>query len=109
MENEALLIRLLQLDYQQWEKVSRFDGVIDFSYFDVDLLDLVLDAVGLPRDNTVEQIDQYGYETGMDHPQTFCRDYWTDQFRERVQNGTPDECVAYLSWVRKSYAEFRQK
>ncbi|PAP75082.1 hypothetical protein [Rubrivirga marina] len=109
MTSETLLIRLLQLDHQQWAKVGKFHPDIDFSYFDVNLLDLVLDAIGLPQDNTVEQADKYGPETGFDHADTFCRDYWTTQFRDRVQDGTPDECAAYISWVRKSYAEFLGK
>lgn len=102
---DALLIKLLHLQFQQDQKMREFGSKLDFSYFNIELIEPVLDEIGLPRDNTVDQDKKYGYLDYVDHPDTFCRDYWSGSFSEHVENGTPDECAAFISWVRKSYQE----
>ena len=103
---DALLIHLLQLQFRHEQKMREFGTKLDFSYFDIDLVKPVLDAIGLPRDNTVDQNEKHGYPAYVDHPDTFCRDYWSGAFYDMVENGTPDECAAYISWVRKEYSKY---
>lgn len=92
---DAILIRLLQIQAEQDRKTSRFDPDLDLHYFNVDLLSVILDAVGLPEEGADAPV------ASQDEP--FCRDSWYSMFGDMVENGTPDECAAYLSRVRKTY------
>lgn len=106
---DSILIRLLQLQFEHDQKIKKFGPKLDFSYFDIDLLPVVLDAIGLPPDNTVEQEEKYGYPDYVDHEDTFCRDYWYDLFDEIIENGNPDECAAYLSRAREECQKYLSK
>ena len=94
--NEMVLIKMLQLQFQHERKLREFAGKINMSYFEIDLLSLVLDGVGVPADNTLEQIGKYGYGDWIEQPGTFSRAWYYEKFESRVTSGSEAECQAYL-------------
>jgi hypothetical protein len=94
--DEKILIKLLQLQFEHQRKLGEFAGKLNLSYFELDLLSLVLDAVGVPADNTVEQIGKYGFGDWIDKPNTFSRYWHYRQFEMEVKQGSEAECKAYL-------------
>lgn len=48
------------------------------------LLDIALDLIGIPSDNTVEQEAIHGYPAGFFHDDTYCRDWIEDVFEVMV-------------------------
>ena len=94
--DEKNLIKLLQLHFSHERKLREFAGKIDLSYFEIDLLSLVLDAAGVPADNTLAQIGKYGYGGWAEQPDTFSRSWFYDEFQRQVTHGTAEECQAYL-------------
>jgi hypothetical protein len=97
--DERILIKLLQIHFEHQRKLDEFAGKINLSYFELDLLGLVLDAVGVPADNTIEQIGKYGYGGWIEQPNTFSRDWYYREFQNRVTQGSYEECQAYLEAV----------
>ncbi|MCB9078869.1 MAG: hypothetical protein H6631_14800 [Anaerolineaceae bacterium] len=94
--NETLLIKLLQLHYEHQRKIDEFKGKLNLTYLEIDLLDLVLDAIGVPADNSVEQIGQYGYGVWLEQSDTFSRGWYYTEFQQQVKHGAAEECRAYL-------------
>ena len=94
--NETLLIKLLQLHFEHQHKIDEFKGKLNLTYFELDLLHLVLDAVGVPADNSVEQIGKYGYGVWFEQSDTFSRVWHYNEFQRQVKHGTAQECGAYL-------------
>lgn len=94
--NEMVLIKMLQLQYEHERKLREFAGKINLSYFEIDLLSLVLDAVGVPADNTLEQIGKYGYGDWIERPDTSSRAWYYEEFQARVTSGSEAEVRAYL-------------
>jgi hypothetical protein len=97
--DEVILIKLLQIHFEHQRKLSEFAGKINLSYFEIDLLGLVLDAAGVPADNTVEQIGKYGYNDWIEQPDTFSRVWYYEDFQRQVAHGSYEECRAYLEGV----------
>ena len=98
MDN-AILIRLLKLHFEHQRKLDEIATKVNPGYFQVDLLGLVLDAGGIPSDNTIEQMGKYGYGDWIEQPETFSRDCYYDTFQRYVVQGTYEECLAYLQNV----------
>lgn len=94
--DEKILIKFLQLQFEHQRKLAEFAGKINVSYFEIDMLDGVLDAVGIPTDNSIEQIGRYGYGDWLEQPDTFSRYWHYREFEKRVKLGTEAECRAYL-------------
>lgn len=90
------LVKLLQMQFSHERKLREFAGKINLSYFELDLLGVVLDAIGVPADNTVAQIGKYGYGAWAEQPDTFSRSWFYDEFQRQVVQGTAEECQAYL-------------
>lgn len=97
--NKEILIKLLQLHFHHERKINEFQGKINLDYFEIDLLDVVLDAAGIPADNSVEQMEQYGYSEWLDQPDTFSRYRYYQEFKRQVRLGKYQECEAYLESV----------
>ena len=68
-------------------------------------MDVVLDSLGVPYDNTLEQIDKYGEVEAYKHPGTFCRDWYTFKYDEMVKEGIDEEIGAYLHTVKDALSE----
>lgn len=98
--DKEILIKLLQIHFEHKRKIDEFRGKINLAYLEVDLLNLVLDAVGIPADNTIEQIEKYGYVGWLGQPDTFSRYGYYRVFEKQVVHGTAEECQAYLEAVR---------
>ncbi len=97
--DEKILIKLLQMQLEHQRKVNQFTGKLNVSLFEIDLLSVVLDAVGVPADNTLEQIGKYGYGDWLDRPDTFTRYEYYREFEKRVQTGAEAELKVYLEHV----------
>lgn len=46
------------------------------------LENLIFDFFEIPEDNSLEMHIKYGYTDGIDHPESFCRDYFYDNLYE---------------------------
>ena len=101
--DEQTLIKLLQIQFEHERKLREFAGKINLNYFEIDLLSLVLDAVGVPADNTVEQIGKYGYGGWIEQPDTFSREWYYRKFQNRVTQGNYEECQAYLEMITAAH------
>lgn len=93
---KTILIKLLQLHFEHQRKIAEFTGKINLTHLEIDLLSLVLDAVGVPADNSLTQMGKYGYGDWLEQPDTFSRYWHYCEFEKRVKQGTEDECEAYL-------------
>jgi hypothetical protein len=98
--NQEILIKLLQLQVEHNRKLGEFKGKINLVYLEIDLLSVVLDAVGVPTDNTIGQIEKYGYSDWLSQPDTLSRYGYYRVFEEQVVQGTAEECQSYLEAVR---------
>lgn len=94
--DEQILVKLLQLHFEHARKLREFTGKLNLNYLELDLLDVVLDAAGVPADNTVAQIRKYGYAGWLEQPDTFSRGWYYDEFQNQVKTGTAEECQVYL-------------
>ena len=97
--DEKTLIKLLQIQFEHERKLREFAGKINLNYLEIDLLGVVLDAVGVPADNTLEQIRKYGYGGWLEQPDTFSRAQYYDEFHQHVTQGTYEEYQGYLEQV----------
>lgn len=97
--NNDILTKLLQMHFEHNRKLGEFRGKINLDYLEVDLLSVVLDALGVPADNTIEQIEKYGYVDWQSRPDTFSRYGYYRVFEKQVTHGTSHECRAYLEAV----------
>ncbi len=105
MDNK-ILIKLLQLQFEHNRKIEEFAGKINLNYLEIDLLGVVLDAVGVPADNTIEQIEKYGYYDWLEQPGTRSRYLYYEEFKNQVKQGSYEECRAYLEAVVTSRQPF---
>lgn len=97
--NNEILIKLLQLQFEHNRKIEEFAGKINLNYLEIDLLSVVLDALGIPADNTIEQIEKYGYYDWLKQPETCSRYLYYEEFKNRVKQGSDEECRAYLEAI----------
>lgn len=97
--DKEILIKLLQLQFEHNRKIEEFAGKINLTYLEIDLLSLVLDALGVPADNTIGQIEKYGYYDWLKQPDTCSRYLYYEEFKKRVKQGSHEECRAYLEAV----------
>ncbi|HXV43849.1 MAG TPA: hypothetical protein VEC96_12360 [Anaerolineae bacterium] len=97
--DEKILIKLLHMQFEHERKLREFAGKINLNYFEIDLLDVVLDAVGVPPDNTLAQIGKYGYGDWVEQPDTFSRAWYYDEFKRQVKQGNQAEYKAYLEEI----------
>ena len=102
MDNE-ILIKLLQLQFEHNRKIEEFAAKINLNYLEIDLLSLVLDALGVPADNTIEQIEKYGYNDWLQQSDTCSRYSYYEEFKHRVRRGSYEECRAYLEAVAATH------
>jgi hypothetical protein len=105
MDNEVL-IKLLQLQFAHNRKIAGFQGKIKLDYFEIDLLEVVLDAVGIPADNTIDQIERYGYSEWLTQPDIVSRSWYYEEFQRRVRLGSYEEGEAYLETIRVIHLPF---
>lgn len=76
----------------------------------VDMLDYVLDAIGVPADNTVEQSRKYGEDAWIDRADTFCRDWLCEHWYDVIRGPCDDEEAAwqYFDWLLNETEDVRR-
>lgn len=89
------------------EKVRQLEGIVNTEFFCIEVLDLLLDAFGVPPDNTVEQHQKYG-DQANDRPDTFGRDWWYERYW-KIKFNTEEEIWTFLESVRKDVEGERWK
>jgi hypothetical protein len=102
MTQRELLLDLIGRQ-QRWTAFTNQMAGIRFEVaeiVDMDLADLILDLMGFPPDNTVQQEDLYGYEKSYDRADTFCRDGLYDVLLRA--DGSPAEI---LDWLEMQLAQ----
>lgn len=77
--NEATMASLIDMiqDMRTKEKKAEEALGVTWSVYDryiEELQEIILDAVGMPRDNTVEMIKLHGEDAAHEHKDMFCRD-----------------------------------
>jgi hypothetical protein len=111
-ETDRHLVRLLQLQASYSKKVDQLlDIGVDLdSQFDViqlNLLDVALDMLGVPADNSGKWDPADGDKEAVVPDWLFCRDWFTETFFDTVNEGTALECMAYIEstreMIRKGY------
>ena len=100
----GFLIPLIKRVNAHNKKVIQLEEVVNPDFFCIDIL---LDAFGLPPDNVVEQMQKYG-DAATDHPETFGRDWWYEQYNDITFN-TEEEIWVFLETLRKDVEEERWK
>lgn len=98
--DDEILIRLLQIEFEHNCRISKHEEVLNTDNLYIDLLSVVLDAIGVPADNSAK--------LDPEHPDFFCRDWHYFEFEE-IAEGTCEECKAYLKAVREALEEYRTK
>lgn len=101
--DKEILIKLLHLQFEHDRKIATFRGKINLDYLEIDLLSLVLDALGIPVDNSIEQIGKYGYGEWLNQPDTFSRYCYYEAFEQQVTQGNYTECAAYLEAITTTH------
>ncbi|WP_415913370.1 hypothetical protein [Neptuniibacter sp. QD37_11] len=61
---------------------------------DVDLVGLVLDALGFPSDNTVE------LNMDISNPELCCRDMLYNKWHDLLEEGVNSPDLVYLAWLQ---------
>ena len=87
LEPKTLAVRLLTLDAQHDQKIDKLEKCgIDASALRFnDLLDVALDLLGVPADNTSEMRERYG-QKAYDRPDVICRDCFYNRWGETKKN-----------------------
>jgi hypothetical protein len=96
--DDEILTRLLQIEFEHNSKIDKHEEALNADYLYIDLLTLILDAIGMPVDAT---------ELPEDHPDFFCRDYWLFGFDESVKEGTYEECKAFLESTKADLERYK--
>lgn len=83
--NEATMSSLIDMIYDMRTKEKKVEDAlgVDWSVYDKyieDLEEIILDAVGMPKDNTVEMIKLHGEDAAHEHKDMFCRDTPSEWF-----------------------------
>jgi hypothetical protein len=109
-ERDKHVIKLLELQSKYTRKVEQLEDVgIDlsngFEVIDFNLLQLALDMLGVPEDNSLEWDETAG---GPMPEWLFCRDGFTNLFFKVVTEGTFQQCFDYVQRIRKWVEENQQ-
>ncbi|PQP82812.1 hypothetical protein C0Q44_15620 [Paenibacillus sp. PCH8] len=83
--NEATMSSLIDMIQDMRTKEKKVEDALEmtwsvYDHYMSELEHIILDSVGMPRDNTVEMTELYGDPEGYGHEDTFCRDIAGDWF-----------------------------
>ncbi|SKA72584.1 hypothetical protein SAMN02745704_00450 [Paucidesulfovibrio gracilis DSM 16080] len=112
MNKDEIAVKLLQIGFSHDQQIEAIGELgFDCSYFSIsdNLEELALDVIGIPSDNTVELIKQYGEEEGMAHPDLFCRDWYTNVIYETMKTGSEIEAFRAIKTIKEDYAKHLQE
>lgn len=76
---------LIDLITKMDEKQTKVQDALEVSWeiyaeYTTEIEAIILDSVGMPRDNTIEMLKLHGNPEGFGHEDTFCRDIAGDWF-----------------------------
>jgi hypothetical protein len=90
-------VRLLELETEHDEKIDKLEtSGIEADPLRVDLLEVALDMLGVPPDNTVEMHEAHGQEC-YDRPDCFCRDLFGRRWGQTEKTKKGIQC--YVDWI----------
>jgi len=101
---EEILIKLLRLHFDHNKKVSEVEKHgLELGVFYVTILDVVLDALGVPGWKEIEEAtDSDAYDSGSgDTREPFDRQWCWGTYEEMTNEGTEEEFSGFLEVVRK--------
>ncbi|TAK95431.1 MAG: hypothetical protein EPO07_15490 [Verrucomicrobia bacterium] len=109
--SNSVLVKLLQVDAEHNRVIEELERhKLDLGPLKIDLCNIVLDALGVPADNTVQQVEKHGHNKGYEQLDTFCRDWlserWFDLIHGRVVS--KKEINEYLLWVQGQMNNYPQ-
>ncbi|MDN4600738.1 hypothetical protein P5G61_05835 [Paenibacillus sp. F6_3S_P_1C] len=83
--NEATLSSLIDMIQDMRSKEKKYEDALEMTWgvydkYIEDLEEIVLDAAGMPRDNSLEMVKIHGEEAAYEHKDMFCRDTATEWF-----------------------------
>ena len=103
--DDGILARLLEMDAAHDKKVEQLEKAIGADgtnlYLD-GLLDIVLDALGVPADNTLEtNACDIANATGEWPEGSYCRDFWRDAWWNTTRGESETTIANFPAWVRE--------
>lgn len=113
-EDDRHIIRLLQLQASYSQKVEQFSSPglelnEALNVIDLNLLQLALDMLGVPADNSLEWSDEERILGATPPNGFFCRDWYVNSFDDTVKEGTTLECLAYIQGVQERLKKSSKK
>jgi hypothetical protein len=91
-------IRLLQKDFEHNSQIEAMEAAVpglELEQLKISLLDIVLDMLGVPEDNTCELMEKDG-QAALNDPNLFCRDCFTEKWCETESE---DKIRDFVHWV----------
>ncbi|MBN1889174.1 MAG: hypothetical protein JW850_14370 [Thermoflexales bacterium] len=102
--NDEILVRLLLIEAEHDEKLKQHEEAINDEYWNIDLIEVVLDAIGVPADNSVE------LKMNFDHPDFFCRDWFYHKWGDIKDAGATREAVEdYLAKIKQAVQDLSER
>ncbi|KAF6558128.1 hypothetical protein G9G63_26150 [Paenibacillus sp. EKM202P] len=79
MMNKATMSSLIDMITDMKQKQKKVEDALEITWnvyesYISEIEEIILDSVGMPRDNTVEMCKLHGDLEGFGHEDTFCRD-----------------------------------
>ena len=109
---DRILVALLRIDWEHHRKLRKIEaaGGIELGPLHVDLCRLVLDAIGIPPDNSVDLIEAYGADAES-HPQLVDRDLYTEKWFEilKLRRVSDRQFQAFVDWCRGQLREMESR
>ncbi|WP_366348328.1 hypothetical protein [Paenibacillus amylolyticus] len=103
--NEATMSSLIDMIQDMRTKQLKVEDALEttWSVYDQyisEIEEIILDSVGMPRDNTVEMCKLHGSPEGFGHEDAFCRDLAGDWFFQHSEGEMTKEQVIQnvLNW-----------
>ena len=103
--DDGILVRLLEMDAAHDKKVEQLEkaiGTAETNLYLDGLLDIVLDALGVPADNTVEtNACDIANDTGEWPDGSYCRDFWYWAWWDTKRGESETTIENFPAWVRE--------
>lgn len=108
--NEELIGKLVALAAFQYRKFHKITNALEcesgiFGRMEHALMDIILDALGIPQDTTGEFEEAYE-ATGHYPPEAYCRDFWYESYLDTVAEKpcAPTSVANFAKWVKQQLA-----
>jgi hypothetical protein len=101
---DNVVIKLLRIEVEHSKKVEKLEEALgtEHSNLHLDLIDLVLDVLGIPVDNTCEtNACEIANTTGVWPENAYCRDDWYEQWYDIKSGKSKVTIEEFPSWARE--------